>query len=68
MRRKYMVVLEWTDEEIADADEMAVFAASPAQAIEMARTIWSSTKGAKWPHIRLGKVFVLTRRMMRSFA
>ena len=68
MRRKYRVILEWTDEDVADADEIAVFAASPAKAIEMARTIWSTTKGAKWPHCRLERVFVLTRGMMRSFA
>lgn len=68
MRRKYMVIVEWTDAEIADADELAVFATSPAQAIQMARAIWSSTKGAEWPSCRLERVFILTRGMMRSFA
>jgi hypothetical protein len=68
MRRKYMVICEWTDGETGDADELAVFAASPSKAVEMARAIWSTTKGADWPHCRLERVFVLTRGMMRSFA
>jgi ureidoglycolate hydrolase len=68
MRRKYMVVVEWTDGEVADADELAVFAASPSQAISLARSIWSATKGAAWPHCRVSKVLILTRRMMRSLA
>ena len=68
MRRRYMVLVEWTDGEIVDADELAVCATSPAKATEVARAIWSATKGAEWPSCRISKLVILTRRMMRSFA
>ena len=68
MRRKYTVIVEWTDHDVDDADELVVFAASPAKAIELARAIWSATKGAEWPSCRISKVWILTKRMMRSFA
>lgn len=68
MRRRYVIIVEWTDGDIVDADELAVCAASPAKAIELARNIWSVTKGAEWPSCRISKTLVLTRRMMRSFA
>lgn len=67
MRRNYMVIIDWTDGGVDDSDDLVVFAASPAKAIELARAIWSATKGAEWPSCRISKVWILTKRMMRSF-
>ncbi len=66
--RKYAVLIEWTDGEVADADEMPTWAKSAAEAKRKAKTVWSATKGAEYPHCRIEKVLIVTKRMMRDVA
>lgn len=68
MRRKYTVIVEWTDHDVDDADELVIFAASAAKAIELARSIWSATKGAEWPSCRISRMLIVKQRMKRSLA
>lgn len=66
--RKYAVIVEWTDGEVADADEMPTWARSAAEAKRKAKAAWTATKGAEYPHCRIEKVLIVTKRMMRDVA
>lgn len=65
MARRYEVIVEWTDGDVADADEVVVSARSAREAISAARIAWSATKGAEWPYCRISRILILTKRMMR---
>jgi hypothetical protein len=39
-----------------------------AAAKRKAKTVWSATKGAEYPHCRIEKVLIVTKRMMRDVA
>ncbi len=67
-QRTFTVVVDWEDGDTFDSDELFVAAKSAAEAVDTARAIWSATIGAKYPSCRIERVFVLTNRMMRSFA
>lgn len=71
MDRRYTVVCDWEsrlrDDEF-DSDEIQVVADSPASAIQKAQEKWTATIGAKWPHIRLVKAWILTPAKRRSLA
>jgi hypothetical protein len=59
--RKYTVIVDWTDADVADSDEVTVSAGSAKEAIRKARETWNGTIGAKWPHCRVERVWVLHR-------
>jgi hypothetical protein len=66
--RKYTVVMEWSETGgESDADEVAVFADSAAEAVVKARSRWRVTIGAEWPHCRLIRAWVLTPQKSKSF-
>jgi hypothetical protein len=66
--RKYTVVVEWSEQGgESDADEVAVFAESAAEAVVKARAKWRLTIGAEWPHCRLVRVWALTPAKSKSF-
>ena len=66
--RKYAVIVEWTDGEVADADEMPTWAKSAAAARRKARATWTAATIPKFPNCRIDRIFVLTKRMMRDVA
>jgi hypothetical protein len=61
MERRFVVVCEWQhtarDCEF-DADEIQVWADSPASAIKLACDKWTTTIGSEWPEIRLEKAWI----------
>lgn len=60
MARRFTVIVDWTDGEIFDADEVVVFADSAAEAISKARKKWRMTIGVKWPHCRPDRAWILS--------
>lgn len=69
MARKLRVVLvDWVDGEVADTDEIRVFADDDTSAICRAKDRWLVTKGAKWPHCRIEKLEILAPARRRGFA
>lgn len=66
--QKYAVLIEWTDGEVADADEMPTWAKSAAEAKRKAKAAWTATKCAEYPNCRIDKVLIVTKRMMRDVA
>jgi hypothetical protein len=71
MERRFVVVCEWQhihrDCEF-DADEIQVWAICADSAIQKAREKWTGTIGAKWPHIRLERQWILTEKHLAQFA
>lgn len=68
MQRKHVVIIDWQDGDVEDADEIAVFADSPAAAIEKARRKWRLTIGADYPHCKIVESNILTHKMAAQFA
>jgi len=69
MERRFTVVCEWQstlDEYEFDCDEIQVSAKSAEIAIFRAREMWSASHGARWPHIRLEKCWILTKNRARA--
>lgn len=59
--RKWIVAIDWIDNEVEDTDEVVVFAKTSDEAKRIACERWSSAIGARWPHCRLCKAWILTR-------
>lgn len=57
---KFVVIAEWTDGAVSDADEVTVFAGTPDEALAKAKSKWRLTIGAEWPHCRLSRCRLLT--------
>lgn len=60
----YTAVIDWTDDCVADSDEMQIWANTASGAASRARAVWSATKGAEWPKCRLEKVWILTKERL----
>lgn len=64
--RSYVAIIEWYDDEVNDADEIAVYAKNVAEAKRKARQRWRATKGAAFPSCRIDEVLVITRARLRK--
>lgn len=64
-RRKFTLAVHWDDRGIEDADEVVVYAESAAAAKSAARAKWRMTIGAKWLHLRVTEIVILTPRAHR---
>lgn len=57
--KRWTVIVDWTDGDITDADEVVVYADSSAEAVSRARQKWRMTVGAYWPHCQLNRAWIL---------
>lgn len=57
---KWTVAIDWDDLGVIDTDEVVVFAESEECAKFAAKKKWRLTIGAKWPHCRVTRVWILT--------
>lgn len=57
--KRWNVIVDWTDGDVIDADEVVVYADSSSEAISKARQKWRMTIGAVWPHCRLDRAWIL---------
>lgn len=66
--RRYTVVCQWEgrDQYEMDADEISVSADSPVEAIAKANKKWRLTFGADYPHLKLSKSFILTKKIIQE--
>ena len=53
---RWVVLVEWVDQENFDADEIVVMAMTRVEAEAMARQHWWKTNGAEWPSCRVRAV------------
>lgn len=68
MHRKHVVIIDWDDRGVEDADEIVVFADSAAQAVQKAREKWRLTIGIKWPQCRIVEAKAYTRQELQKLA
>jgi hypothetical protein len=61
-KKRWTVIVDWSDGDVADADEVVVYAESAAQAISIAKQKWRMTVGAVWPDCRFERVWILPPR------
>lgn len=69
MERRFTVVCEWQstlDEYEFDCDEIQVCAETADIAISRAREMWAASHGARWPHIRPERFWILTKTRART--
>lgn len=57
--KRWNVIVDWTDGDVMDADEVVVYAGSEAEAVSKAKQKWRMTIGAVWPHCRLDRAWIL---------
>lgn len=57
---KWTVAIDWDDRGVIDTDEVVVFAESEDDARLAAKQRWRSTIGARWPHCKVTRVWILT--------
>lgn len=67
-QRRYIVLIDWIDEDVEDADEITVFAETEHEAISKARSKWRMTIGAKWPQCRITGARLLSPSRTKKLA
>lgn len=67
-QKRWLAIVTWTDNDVIDCDEIAVFAESTESAAAIARATWSASKGAKWPHCRIDCVQIFDYVRLRTLA
>lgn len=65
-QKRWLAVVTWTDGDVIDADELAVFAESADKAESLARSIWAAANGAAWPHCRIEDVQIFDFARLRT--
>lgn len=65
-KKRWSVIVDWTDGEVDDADEVIVFADSAAEAISRARQKWMMAVCAAWPDCRFNRAWILTPSRRRG--
>lgn len=58
---RWVVLVEWIDQDNIDADEIVVFAMAQVEAEAMARQRWWATNGADWPSCRVRAVSAIRK-------
>ena len=58
---RWIVLVEWVDQENYDADEIVVTASSQSEAEATARQRWWATNGAEWPTCRIRRVGAIAK-------
>lgn len=67
-QKRWLAVVTWTDGDVIDADEVAVFAESAEKAESVARATWIAANGAAWPHCRIEEVEIFDYARLRTLA
>lgn len=67
-KKAWIALVDWVDGEVADTDEIRVYASTAGEATNAARTAWSTTNGAEWPHCRIEHITVSPPARLRRFA
>lgn len=66
-KKAWIALVDWVDGEVADTDEFHIYAENEENALKTARTAWSATNGAEWPHCRIEHITVSPPARLRRF-
>lgn len=67
-QRRRTLVIDWSDGDVEDADEITVYADSDNEAASKAREKWRMTIGANWPGCRIVSVKILSAEARKKLA
>lgn len=67
-QKRWLAIVTWTDDDVIDCDEIAVFAESVEKAESIARVAWTAANGAAWPHCRIEEVQIFDYARLRTLA
>lgn len=67
-QKRWLAIVTWTDGDVIDADEIAVFAESIEKAESVARAAWGAANCAEWPQCRIKEVQVFDLPRLRTLA
>jgi len=59
-KKKWIVIIDWIDSDVSDADEFTVFAENAAEAKAKARARWEAMFPPQFPNCKIEKVWILT--------
>ena len=67
-QKRWLAIVTWTDNDVIDSEEIAVFAESESQAESLARAIWTAANGAAWPKCRIDDIQIFSYARLRTLA
>lgn len=67
-QKRWLAVVTWTDGDVIDADEIAVFGDSIESAASAARAVWSAATSLQWPHSRIEDVQIFSLGRLSTLA
>lgn len=67
-QKRWLAVVTWTDGDVIDADEIAVFGDSIESATVAARAAWMSASGRQWPATRIEDIQIFDLPRLRTSA
>lgn len=67
-QKRYLAIVTWTDDDVIDCDEIAVFGDSIESATVAARAAWVAANGAAWPHCRIDDIQIFDLPRLRTLA
>jgi hypothetical protein len=67
-QKRWLAVVTWTDGDVIDADEIAVFGDSIESAASAARAVWAAATSLQWPHSRIEDVQIFSLGRLSTLA
>jgi len=67
-QKRWLAVVTWTDGDVIDADEIAVFGDSIESAAVAARAAWVAASGRQWPDSRIEDIQIFDLPRLRTLA
>lgn len=67
-QKRWLAVVTWTDGDVIDADEIAVFGDSIESATSAARSIWTAATSLKWPRSQIDDIQIFSLPRLRTLA
>lgn len=67
-QKRFLAIVTWTDGDVIDADEIAVFADSIESAKSAARSIWTAATSLKWTHSQIDDIQIFSLPRLRTLA
>jgi len=65
-KKRWIVGVDWVDGSTEDTDEICVYAENEDAAKVAASAKFRMTIGAEWPHCKVQRVFVVTKKLIEE--
>ena len=68
VQKRWLAVVTWTDGDVIDADELAVFGDSIESATSAARAVWTAATSMQWPRSRIDDIQIFDLPRLRTLS